>query len=134
MPVDLPIFQPAHRVTSIKIGLSPTENDFDNTKFHMRGGVLRGNNATSPLATSGDPRTNAEQINFDLNGASASNDKTRYFDSGLDSSHMPGNSTLGAPNYNVNPALWPDPSSSTQSASAAPMVIANAKLTSIGQL
>ena len=119
---------------SINIDLSPPENHFDDTKFHMRGGVLRGNNATSPLATTGDPRTNAEQINFDLNGASASNDKTRYFDNGLDSSHIPGNSTLGVPNYNVNPALWPDPSSSTQSASAAPTVIANTALTSIGQL
>src|SRR3984893_3813170 len=113
---------------------SPPENRFDDTKYHLRGGVLKGNNATSPLATTGDPRTNAEQINFDLNGASASNDKTRYFDNGLDSSQVPGNSTLGAANYNVNPAIWPDPSSSTQSANAAPAVLANAPLTSIGQL
>jgi len=120
---------------SINIDLTPPENHFDDTKFHMRGASLRGNNTTSPLATTGDPRTNAEQISFDLNGATASNDKTRYFDSGLDSTHIPANSSLGAPNsFYVSPALWPDPSSSAQSANTAPGVIANASLTSIGQL
>jgi hypothetical protein len=114
---------------------TPAENRLDNTKYHFRGAWIKGNNATSPLATTGDPRTNAEQINFDLNGAGASNDKTRYFDSGIDSGHIPANSSLGAPNsFNVNPATWPDPSSSAQSATAAPTVIANTNLTLIGQL
>ena len=115
--------------------VTPSENRLDDTKYHFRGAWLRGNSATSPFATAGDPRTNAEQINFDLNGAAASNDKTRYYDSGLDSSHIPANSSLGAPNsFNVNPATWHDSSSSAQSASAAPMVIANIKITSLGQL
>ena len=53
----------------------------------------------------------------------------------MDSGHIPGNSSLGAPNsFNVNPTAWPDPSSSSQSASAAPAVITNANITSIGQL
>jgi hypothetical protein len=114
---------------------TPPENRLDDTKYHFRGSSLRGNSSTSPLATTGDPRTNAEQINFDLNGPTASNDKTRYFDTGMDSGHIPANSSLGAPNsFNVNPAVWPDPSSSAQSANTAPSVIANAPLTSIGQL
>jgi Tfp pilus assembly protein FimT len=117
---------------------TPAENRLDDTKYHFRGASLRGN-ASAPAATAnataGDPRTNAEQINFDLNGSTASNDKTRYFDTGLDSSHIPANSSLGAPNsFYVNPAIWPDPSSSAQSATAAPGVIANANITSIGQL
>lgn len=120
---------------SVNVDSSPPENHFDDTHFHFRGGSLRGNTATSPLATTGDPRTNPEQLNFDLNGSAASNDKTRYFDTGLDSTHIPGNSTLTAPNANyVRPANWPDPSTSTQSASGAPAVILNASITSVGQL
>ena len=114
--------------------VTPAENRLDDTKYHFRGGALKGNSAVS-FATTGDPRTNAEQIRFDLNGASANNDKTRYFDNGLDSSHVPGNSTLGTPNSNyVIPANWPDFSSSAQAAASAPTVIANGSLTSIGQL
>jgi hypothetical protein len=114
---------------------APPENRLDDTKYHFRGSSLRGNSSTSPLATTGDPRTNAEQIRFDLNGITASNDKTRYFDSGMDSGHIPANSSLGAPNsFYVNPTLWPDPSDSAQSAGAAPAVIANTTISSIGQL
>ena len=100
---------------------------------------LEGNfNASNPNATTGDPRTNAEQLRFDLNGSSANNDKTRYFSSGLGDNNIPGAcpscSTLGASNSYVTPTNWPDYSSSTQSANAAPSVIANANLTSVGQL
>ena len=126
---------------SVNIDITnPPENRLDDTKYHFRGASLRGNSgATAPNATTGDPRTNAEQLRFDLNGASASNDKTRYFSSGLNNNNIPGTcpscSTFGAPNsYFVIPANWPDYSSSTQSATAAPAVIANANLTSIGQL
>jgi hypothetical protein len=118
---------------------SPPENRFDDTKWHFEGASLKGNVVASPnptpAATTGDPRTNAEQIRFDLNGASASNDKTRYFDSGLDSKNIPGKSTLTAPNSTfVDPNVWPDYSTSSQSANAAPAVTSNANLTSIGQL
>ncbi|HVF72192.1 MAG TPA: hypothetical protein VM940_11350 [Chthoniobacterales bacterium] len=115
---------------------APAENRLDETKYHFRGSSLRGNSAIpTPIATTGDPRTNAEQINFDLNSGAANFDKTRYYDSGLDSSHIPANSSLGAPNLAyVNPAVWPDPSSSAQGAPTAPAVIANANLSSIGQL
>lgn len=114
---------------------NPPENRLDNTKYHFRGASLRGNSASSSLATTGDPRTNAEQINFDLNGGAANTDKTRYYDTGLDSSNIPANSSLGAPNsLYVNPGVWPDPSSSAQAAANAPMVVANANLSSIGQL
>jgi hypothetical protein len=126
---------------SVNIDITnPPENRLDDTKYHFRGASLRGNSgATAPNATTGDPRTNAEQLRFDLNGASAGNDKTRYFSSGLNNNNIPGTcpscSTFGAPNsYFVIPANWPDYSSSTQSATAAPAVIANANLTSIGQL
>ncbi len=107
---------------------------FDASKYHFRGASLKGN-GTTPYATTGDPRTNAEQLRFDLNGGGANNDKTRYFGSGLQDNSIPDNSSLGAPNsFYVNPANWPDYSSSTQTANAAPAVIANANLTSIGQL
>src|SRR5581483_11087757 len=67
---------------------TPPEDRFDQTKWHFRGGTLKGNiGAAAPYATTGDPRTNAEQIRFDLNGGTAGNDKTRYFDSGLDSNN-----------------------------------------------
>ncbi len=114
----------------------PPQNRLDDTKFHFRGASLRGNlNGTTPNATTGDPRTNAEQLRFDLNGASANNDKTRYFSTGLDSNSIPANESLGAPNSAfVDPSKWPDYSSSTQSANGAPAVVANAPLTSIGQL
>jgi hypothetical protein len=140
---DLGILESAWGAANIGAALSvnidnasPPENRLDDTKWHFRGGYLRGNiGAAVPSATTGDPRTNAEQINFDLNGATAAFDKTRYYDVGLDSSHIPGSSSLGAPNTTfVNPASWPDYSSGTQSANAAPSVIANASLTSIGQL
>jgi hypothetical protein len=113
-----------------------SENRFDDTKYHFLGGSLRGNTGTSaPNATTGDPRTNAEQIRFDLNGGSAGNDKTRYFSSELSNNDIPSGSTLTAPNSNyVNPASWPDYSTSTQSANGAPAIIANANLASIGQL
>ena len=120
-----------------------TDNRFDTTKWHFQGASIKGNrSALTPNATTGDPRTNAEQLKFDLNSGTASNDKTRYFDSGLDSAHIPGSSTLGAANsIFVNPGtvvstppFWPDYSSSNQAAADAPAVIANASLTSIGQL
>lgn len=139
---DLGILESAWGAGIVGVALSvnidnanPPENRMDDTKYHFRGGHLRGNLGTSPRATTGDPRTNAEQINFDLNGASASNDKTRYYDSGLDSGNIPGSSTLGALNSNyVGPANWPDPSNNAQTAAAAPSVISNTSLTSIGQL
>ena len=117
---------------------TPPEDRLDDTKYHFRGASLKGNIVTSPsptpFATTGDPRTNAEQMRFDLNGGSANNDKTRYFSSGLNNKTA-GNSSLGAPNSTfVNPAAWIDYSSSTQSANDAPAVIDNAALTSIGQL
>ena len=100
--------------SAISVNIDGPENRLDDTKYHFRGASLRGNSSTSPNATTGDPRTNAEQIRFDLNGASASNDKTRYFSSGLQDNSIPGNSSLGAPNSNfVIPANWPDYSSST---------------------
>jgi hypothetical protein len=117
-----------------------SENRFDTSKWHFLGGFLRGNiGATAPESTRGDSRTNAEQMRFDLNSAAAVNDKTRYRSSNLNSASIyPTNtsdSTLTAPNANfVNPAVWPDYSSTTPSAAAAPMVIANASLTSVGQL
>lgn len=113
---------------------TPPENRLDDTKYHFRGAFIKGNSVASSLATTGDPRTNAEQLRFDLNGASANNDKTRYFDAGVNSANVPGSSTLGTPNTTIVPASWPDPSSNTQSANAAPAVIANTNLTSIGQL
>ena len=124
-------------IISINIDIAnPPENRLDDTRYHFRGGSLKGNfDAAAPNATTGDPRTNAEQMRFDLNGATASNDKTRYFSSGLNDNNIPGNSTLGAANANfVIPPNWIDYSSSTQSASAAPAVITNTSLTSIGQL
>jgi Tfp pilus assembly protein PilX len=108
----------------------------DDTKYHFRGASLKGNiGAASPNSTTGDPRTNAEQMRFDLNGGTANNDKTRYFGSSLNDNNIPGTSSLGGANSTfVNPNLWPDYSSSTQAANDAPAVIANAALTSIGQL
>jgi len=122
--------------SAISVNIDGPENRLDDTKYHFRGASLRGNTSGStPYATTGDPRTNAEQLRFDLNGASAANDKTRYFASGLQDNSIPGNSSFGAPNSNfVVPANWPDYSSSTQSRDAAPMVIANGALTSIAQL
>jgi hypothetical protein len=118
-------------------GAAPTgagTQKLNDTKFHFRGASLRGNPG-GVLATTGDPRTNAEQIRFDLNGASANNDKTRYFASGLQDNSVPGNSTLGAPNSNfVDPKLWPDYSSDTQSDIHSPAVIENSLVTSVGQL
>jgi hypothetical protein len=121
---------------SVNVDLSsPPENHFDDTKYHIRGGHLNPTSLTVANATTGDPRTNAEQIRFDLNSASAKNDKTRYYDDNLDSKNIPGDSTLGAPNTKfTDPSKWPDYSSNAQSASTGPAVIANANLTSIGQL
>ncbi|HSH37484.1 MAG TPA: hypothetical protein VK993_01755 [Chthoniobacterales bacterium] len=114
----------------------PAENRFDDTKWHFQGASLKGNvGAAKPYATTGDPRTNAEQLSFNLNGAAANNDKTRYYSSGLNSANIPGNSTLTAPNAAfVAPGTWVDPSSSSQTAAAAPEVIGSTALTSIGQL
>jgi hypothetical protein len=115
---------------------TPAEDRFDHTKWHFEGASLKGNmGAAKPNATTGDPRTNAEQIRFDLNSGVTNSDKTRYSDSGLDSKNIPGNSTLGTPNSNyVNPSAWIDYSSSTPTANTAPAVFANVALTSIGQL
>ena len=112
---------------------------FNTSNYHFRGASLKGNVVTAPsptpAATTGDPRTNAEQLRFDLNGASTGNDKTRYYSSGLNDNLIPSNSTLGGANSNyVVPSKWPDYSSSNQSSVDAPAVIANSAITSIGQL
>jgi hypothetical protein len=120
-------------------GSAPTgsgSQKFDDAKYHFRGGSLNGNITNpAPNATTGDPRTNADQMRFDLNGASANNDKTRYFSSSLNDNNIPASSSLGAPNsVYVNPAIWIDYSSNSQSASNAPSIVADAALISIGQL
>ena len=72
--------------SAISINIDGPENRLDTTKYHFRGASLKGNlGAAIPLAfaTTGDPRTNAEQMRFDLNGSTALNDKTRYFSSAL---------------------------------------------------
>ena len=111
-------------------GAAPTgigTQKFDATKYHFRGSSLRGNGGPT-YATTGDPRTNAEQLRFDLNSAAASNDKTRYYGSGLSDNAVPGAtppstsySTLGGANSNyVTPSNWPDYSSSNQTSADAP--------------
>jgi hypothetical protein len=121
--------------TAISVNIDNGNERLDQTKYHFRGASLRGNSGSSVDATTGDPRSNAEQLQFDLNGASAGTDKTRYYASGLGDNDIPGSSSLGAPNSNyVDPSKWPDYSSSNEAAADAPAVIANAKLTSIGQL
>ncbi|MEO5720644.1 MAG: pilus assembly PilX N-terminal domain-containing protein [Chthoniobacterales bacterium] len=121
--------------SAISVNIDGPENRLDDTKYHFRGASLRGNNSPPSNATTGDPRTNAEQLRFDLNGGAAANDKTRYYSSGLQDNNIPSGSTLGAPNSNyVLPANWIDYSSIIQSANSAPAVVANASLTSIGQL
>jgi hypothetical protein len=123
-------------VTSvISINVDAGNARFDDTNYHFRGGSLRGNSSGIANATPGDPRTMAEQIRMDLNGASAGNDKTRYFTSSLNDNSIPANETLTAPNSNfTDPGKWVDYSSSVQAANSAPAVIANQPMSSIGEL
>ncbi len=115
---------------------------FDDTRWHFTRSIAERKLRASPPvpnATTGDPRTNAEQLRFDLNGASAATVRLAISASGLNNNNIPGI----APPLHVwrsqFATLIPVESGQTIPAAPklltdAPAVIANANLTSIGQL
>ncbi len=129
----------APSVADMSVDINTAEK-MDTSKWHFRDSSLAGTIGTTfdPATPSqpGDPRTTDEQMSLSI---ASDDDHTRYI-SRLSTSTVPGKATITALNAStVDPSRWPDPSADTsQSAHAtaayAPAVIANAQLTSIGEL
>ena len=129
----------APSVADMSVDVSKAEK-MDPSKWHFRDSSLAGTIGTTydPATPSqpGDPRTTNEQMTLSI---ASDDDHTRYI-SRLSSSTVPGKATITTLNAStVDPSQWPDPSADTTqpihaTAAYAPAVIANAQLTSIGEL
>ncbi|MGI9086677.1 MAG: hypothetical protein ACR2HH_02885 [Chthoniobacterales bacterium] len=111
----------------------------DTTKYFFRASSPKGNSPFfSPTVSQvGDPRTNNEQIS--LNSAKSVGDDQTNFKTELNNNSPPTASNNDASPTRLNSTyvdstLWIDPSANTADAPHAPAVVANASLTSIGQL
>jgi hypothetical protein len=102
----------------------------------VRGGSLRGNGSTnsSPSSAEGDPRALNEQIDILVYKAGGGNDQTRFYNTMNDGDL--GDSTVGGPQAVgfVQPARWPDFSTMTSGSANAPLVVADNRMESIGEL
>jgi Tfp pilus assembly protein PilX len=105
----------------------------DTTKWYFRASSLKGNASSSTPSQTGDPRTNNEQLS--LTSSVANEDQTAYKLEVYDATPPFDNASFTALNSKfVNPALWTDPATNAPNSAHAPTIVANAALTSIGQL
>ncbi len=121
-------------ITDISVDVdSTTDSKLDTAKWHFRGSRPNGNVFATTPSTTGDPRTNNEQLSY---RTITDSDRTRYKAGTVDSVNRPGETTLTLLNANfVDTTKWTDPSDkSLGNASRAPAVVANAELKSIGEL
>jgi hypothetical protein len=106
---------------------------FNTNQYYFRASSLKGNTLSPIVSQVGDPRTNNDQLS--VTTSVANDDQTAYKLEAWNSPSQISNTTFTALNSNyVNPALWVDVGSNVADASHAPGVVANAPLTSIGQL
>jgi hypothetical protein len=105
----------------------------DTTKWYFRASSLKGNATSATPSQVGDPRTNNEQLS--LTTSVANDDQTAYKLEVFDATPPFDNASFTSLNTKfVKPTLWTDPAVNTADAAHAPAAIANAPLTSIGQL
>lgn len=114
-----------------------TTDRLNSNLYFARGGSLRGNNgvAAGPQADTGDPRSLNEQLQMIIYESGSTLGQTRFYHSELDNALVPEKSTIGILNTNfVVPVNWPDFSTNSSNAATANSFIADAPMSSIGEL
>ncbi|MBA3350973.1 MAG: hypothetical protein H0U23_00860 [Blastocatellia bacterium] len=105
----------------------------DITQYYFRASSLKGNALAGTPSQAGDPRCNSEQISVVT--TTTNDDQTAYKLEAWNSPGQVANTTFTKLNSNyVNLSLWNDYAVSVTDASHAPALIANAAVTSVGQL
>ena len=121
-------------ITDVSVDVdTPSEGKLDPNKWHFRGSRPNGNILATTPSTTGDPRSNSEQLAYRI---TTDSDRTRFKAGTVSSTSQPGESTLTQLNTNfVDTSKWIDPSNaSLGDAAHAPAVVANAPMVSIGEL